>query len=93
MPDIIRQRPNVRLKILGVGPYEAELRALVAQMALEQVVEITHVPSADRTGMARELLSAQLVDAVQRVRSASGRGYGSRRDGLLYSGRGYQRLE
>ena len=61
MPDILRQRPNVRLKILGLGPYESGLRALVAQMGLEQVVEITHIPSADRTGMARELLSAQLA--------------------------------
>ncbi len=61
MPDVLRQHPNARLKILGVGPYEAELRALVTQLSLDQVVEITHVPSADRTGMARELLNASLV--------------------------------
>ena len=61
MPYIVQQRPKARLKILGLGPYEGELRALAAKLGMEQVVEITHIPSADRTGMASELLSARLV--------------------------------
>lgn len=61
LPHILHTRPNTRLKVLGVGPYEAELRALVERHSLDQAVEITHVPSTNRTGMARELLSAKLV--------------------------------
>lgn len=61
LPHVLRTRPTARLKVLGVGPYEAELRSLVERHSLDPAVEITHVPSADRTGMARELLSAKLV--------------------------------
>jgi glycosyltransferase involved in cell wall biosynthesis len=61
MPHVIAQRPTARLKILGLGSYQAALHKMVRDMRLEDVVEITHVPPSDRTGMARELLSAALV--------------------------------
>jgi glycosyltransferase involved in cell wall biosynthesis len=61
MPFVLAQRPSTRLRILGLGPYEAALRQQVLDMGLGQAVQITHVPPDDRTGMAREMLSAALV--------------------------------
>jgi glycogen synthase len=61
MPQVLAIRPTVRLKILGVGPYEETLREKVQQMGLADKIEITHIPPKDRTGMTREMLSATLV--------------------------------
>ncbi len=61
MPHLLPLRPNARLKILGVGPYEAELRQQVEALGLGDRVTITHIPPGQRTAMARELLDAKLV--------------------------------
>jgi glycosyltransferase involved in cell wall biosynthesis len=40
MPQILARHPNVRLRIVGGGPLENELRQQVAQLHLEQHVEV-----------------------------------------------------
>lgn len=61
LPHILRERPNVRLRIAGAGPYEAELRKQVAELGLQDKVEIAAVPPQDREGLARLLAQAKLV--------------------------------
>jgi glycosyltransferase involved in cell wall biosynthesis len=61
MPHVLRQQPAARLRLLGNGPYEAELRAMTSKLGLEGVVEIGGLPMADRNGMARTLSTASLV--------------------------------
>jgi glycosyltransferase involved in cell wall biosynthesis len=61
LPHVLTQRPSARLKILGVGEYQADLQRLADSLGLGDKVEITHVPPTERTGMARELLNASLV--------------------------------
>ena len=53
--------PDMRLKLLGEGPYEAKLRKQVAQLGLGDRVQIGAIPHADRSGMADLLSSAALV--------------------------------
>ena len=53
--------PTARLRILGQGPYETELRRMVASRGLASVVEIGGIPASDRTGMATILSEASLV--------------------------------
>ena len=53
--------PDVRLKILGSGPYEAELRRQVKKLRLEKRVTITSIPPAERQGLATLLSAADLV--------------------------------
>ena len=61
MPALLERRPGARLRIVGVGPYEAELRALSQRLGLGERVEIGPVPPGDRAGMARLLGRAGLV--------------------------------
>jgi len=61
MPHVLTHRPSVRLKILGVGEYQADLQRLADSLGLGDKVEITHIPPTERTGMAQELLNASLV--------------------------------
>lgn len=56
-----RKHPNARLRIVGEGPYEEALRALVARLGLGHQVEIGAIPPADRSGMASLLARADLV--------------------------------
>lgn len=61
MPHILRRRPDARLLIVGTGPYEIELRRLVARLGLEGSVEFTSVGGGDRAAMAALLARARLV--------------------------------
>lgn len=61
MPEILRQKPDARLRIMGTGPYEDALRARVRQLGLENCVEIGGIPIKDRMEMAKVLGSASLV--------------------------------
>jgi glycosyltransferase involved in cell wall biosynthesis len=61
MPHVLRSMPEARLRILGEGPYEQELRRLVARLQLGDRVTIGPIPSGDRQGMANLLSSAALV--------------------------------
>nr|WP_245485433.1 glycosyltransferase family 4 protein [Rhizobium leguminosarum] len=53
--------PDMRLRILGEGPYEAKLRQQVAELGLGNRVEIGAIPPTDRSAMADLLSSAALV--------------------------------
>jgi glycosyltransferase involved in cell wall biosynthesis len=61
MPHILRRLPDARLRIAGQGPYEQELRRLVARLRLAECVHISAIPPGDRRAMADLLAEAALV--------------------------------
>lgn len=61
LPKIRAQRPDVRLLILGTGPYEATLREMAARLGVADSVEITAIPAHERERMASVLSGAALV--------------------------------
>ncbi|MER8758369.1 glycosyltransferase family 4 protein [Mesorhizobium sp. M0976] len=60
LPELIRRVPDARLHVVGTGPYEGELRRLVATLGLEKRVTIASIPGSDRQKMADLLASAAL---------------------------------
>lgn len=60
MPEILRQRPNARLDIIGAGPFEHELKRMVDQAGLGQAVRIFAWDPRDRIGLARHLATCGL---------------------------------
>ncbi|MER9651156.1 glycosyltransferase family 4 protein [Mesorhizobium sp. M0199] len=60
LPELIRTVPNARLHVVGTGPYEGELRRLVATLGLERRVTIASIPGSERQNMADLLASAAL---------------------------------
>ncbi|CDX43233.1 Glycosyl transferase group 1 [Mesorhizobium sp. SOD10] len=60
LPELIRRTPDARLHIVGTGPYEGELRRLVARLGLEQRVTIAGIPGSERQKLADLLASAAL---------------------------------
>jgi len=60
LPELIRRVPDVRLHIVGTGPYEGELRRLVSTLGLEKRVTIAGIPGSERQKMADLLASAAL---------------------------------
>jgi glycosyltransferase involved in cell wall biosynthesis len=61
LPYLISERPDVKVLILGDGPYKSELMALAAHLGVAGHVTIKGVPPSDRTGMAKLLTRAALV--------------------------------
>ena len=61
MPDILRERPAARLKILGAGPYEAELRRQAIELGVADRVTIEFIPPEQRWAMAEQLGRAAVV--------------------------------
>ncbi|MFL5804817.1 MAG: glycosyltransferase family 4 protein [Roseiflexaceae bacterium] len=61
LPEVLKQRPDARLRIVGAGPYEPDLRRLAQRLGLSERVEIGAIPPTDRQGMAALLSSAALV--------------------------------
>ena len=53
-----RSIPDATVHILGAGPYEARLRALVASRGLTGSVSIEYIPPDERERMARALAQA-----------------------------------
>ncbi|MER9468172.1 glycosyltransferase family 4 protein [Mesorhizobium sp. M0482] len=60
LPELIRRAPDARLHVVGTGPYEGELRRLVATLGLERRVTIASIPGSERQNMADLLASAAL---------------------------------
>ncbi|RWD37133.1 MAG: glycosyltransferase family 1 protein [Mesorhizobium sp.] len=60
LPELIHRVPDARLHIVGTGPYEGELRRLVATLGLENRVTIAGIPGSERQKMADLLASAAL---------------------------------
>lgn len=63
-PHVLAERPDIRLRLLGDGPYESELRALATQLGVADKVEIGSLPIAERQKMAETLASAELVTLI-----------------------------
>lgn len=61
LPHLLKQRPEARLRILGEGPFEPELRRMAAALNVADRVEIGALPIAERQRMAETLSSAALV--------------------------------
>lgn len=61
LPLVRKQIPDARLRVVGSGPYEAELRQLVARLGLQSAVEIGGIPPTERQRMAEAMASASLV--------------------------------
>ena len=61
LPHLLARMPQARLRIVGNGPYEPELRQRAADVGVADRVEIAGVPPADRAGMATVLASAGVV--------------------------------
>ena len=58
LPHVHRTRPDVRLLIVGTGPYEDALRRLAADLGVASQVQFTQISPADREGM---------VDLLERI--------------------------
>jgi glycosyltransferase involved in cell wall biosynthesis len=61
LPHVIEKRPNVRLRIVGTGPYERALRLMAEELGVSDRVEIGSVSASDRLGMSSVLSRASLV--------------------------------
>ena len=60
-PFVLERRPTAHLRILGVGPYEADLRRQVVELGLSGQVEITSIPAGNPQAMSDALGQANLV--------------------------------
>jgi glycosyltransferase involved in cell wall biosynthesis len=69
LPHIQRKYPSAQLLILGQGPYEASLRALVRKVGVQHAVEIRAIPAEDREQMARTLGQATVVALLSEYES------------------------
>jgi glycosyltransferase involved in cell wall biosynthesis len=61
LPELLKVRPQARLRIVGSGSYEAALRRTAARLGVADRVEIAGIPGQDRVSMARLLASAGVV--------------------------------
>lgn len=61
LPEVRKYIPDVRLRIVGTGPYESALRALARQLGVDELVEIGAVPPGDGYAMASLIRQADLV--------------------------------
>lgn len=61
LPDILRRAPDVRLRVLGEGPYKQRLIDLASRLGVSERVHIGGIPPADRVGVARVLGTSSLV--------------------------------
>ncbi len=53
--------PNAQLRILGAGPYEANLRELIKKLRLNNRVKIQYIPAEERMALSALLSTADLV--------------------------------
>jgi glycosyltransferase involved in cell wall biosynthesis len=61
MPTLIEIQPDVRLRILGEGPYAGELQKMAQDLGVDHRVEIGGVPIERRHEMAETLATATVV--------------------------------
>jgi glycosyltransferase involved in cell wall biosynthesis len=61
LPYVLAERPDVRVRIVGSGPYEGELRALALRLGVADRVTIAGVPLNERGAMAELVQRAALM--------------------------------
>jgi glycosyltransferase involved in cell wall biosynthesis len=61
LPLLIRAKPGIRLRVVGSGSYEDELRQLATRLGVAPQVEIAPVPGDRRDEMARLLRKGRVV--------------------------------
>jgi len=61
LPHLLKLQPDARLRIVGGGPYEGDLRALAARLGVAERVEIGAIPPDRRGEMAALMQSAALM--------------------------------
>ena len=61
LPLVLARCPGARLRIVGAGPYESELRRLAAASPEAERIEIGSIDPKDRGAMARVVASASVV--------------------------------
>ncbi|MFN8216559.1 MAG: glycosyltransferase family 4 protein [Solirubrobacterales bacterium] len=60
-PEVLRERPDARLLVVGTGPYEPELREQAAALGVADSVEFTSTPPDRPEAMAELLAGVSLV--------------------------------
>jgi glycosyltransferase involved in cell wall biosynthesis len=61
LPYVRARRPEARLRILGQGPYEPQLRRLADRLNVASYVEIGALPPSDRSAIAGVLAESSVV--------------------------------
>jgi glycogen synthase len=69
LSKVRQQIPTAHLLILGSGPYEPELRQLVQDLGVADLVEIRAIPPSERQAMAATLARAALVVLLSEAES------------------------
>jgi glycosyltransferase involved in cell wall biosynthesis len=69
LPALRRLHPDARLRVLGSGPYEPQLRQLAAKLGVTDAVEIGPVASGSREELAALLNRAAVVTALSEYES------------------------
>lgn len=64
LPHVLERRPDVRLRVIGSGPYEGALRELAASLGVSNRIEVVAVPPEKRAQMAVELARVRVVVAL-----------------------------
>ena len=61
LPLVCKYYPDVILRVVGAGPYEAALWRLARDIGVADRVQIEAIPAEDRSGMSQVLMDASLV--------------------------------
>jgi len=69
MPRLLEIDPGARLRIVGAGPYESELRRAARESGVGERIEIGPIDPADRAGMGALLSRANVVVAMSEYES------------------------
>jgi glycosyltransferase involved in cell wall biosynthesis len=69
MPRLTQACPGVRLRVLGSGGNESELRSLAVRLGVSDAVEISGVPADQRGALGRVLQGAAVVVALSEYES------------------------
>jgi choline dehydrogenase-like flavoprotein/glycosyltransferase involved in cell wall biosynthesis len=69
LPALDRARPGTRLRVVGTGPYEPDLRRLAERLGVAHLLDIAPVPAERRDEMARLLQRAGCVAMLSEYES------------------------
>jgi glycosyltransferase involved in cell wall biosynthesis/O-antigen/teichoic acid export membrane protein len=64
IPIVQRSVPDAKLKILGAGPYEGDLRTLIKRLHMDESITIDYIPPGDRARVAESLSEAAVLAAL-----------------------------